>query len=179
MPAAIALTLGISVILYFWVAAIAVLSVPLERLSASQAPLSLVFQEVAGINPAAISAIAIVATLNTVLVQMTMASRVIYGMAKSGDLPGILSRVNATTSTPLIATAITVAAVLAFALALPIERLAEWTSVATLIVFACVNLSLIVIRRRAVSLVSASLIPAWVPVAGLITCLFMLATALL
>jgi amino acid transporter len=179
MPAAIALTLGISVILYFWVAAIAVLAVPLERLSASQAPLSLVFQQVAGVSPAVISAIAVVATLNTVLVQMTMASRVIYGMAKSGDLPGILSRVNAKTSTPLTATATVVAAVLVFALALPIDRLAEWTSIATLIVFACVNVSLIVLRRRVISVTPGPLVPAWVPVAGLVTCLAMLATALL
>ena len=116
------------------------------------------------------------ATLNTVLVQMTMAARVMYGMAKNGDLPEVLGRVSATTATPVIATVVAVVAVLIFALALPIERLAEWTSLATLVVFACVNSSLLVLRRRARS-PSAPLVPAWFPAAGLLTCLAMLATA--
>jgi basic amino acid/polyamine antiporter, APA family len=179
MPAAIALTLGISIVLYVWVAAIAVLAVPVEQLSASQAPLSLVFQKVADIGPTAISAIAIMATLNTVLVQMTMATRVMYGMAKNGDLPEVLGRVSARTATPIIATVVAVLAVLIFALALPIERLAEWTSLATLVVFAWVNVSLLVLRRQVKSPPAPSpLVPGWFPAAGLLTCLFMLATAI-
>jgi amino acid transporter len=180
MPLAIALTLVISVILYFWVAAIAVTAVPLEQLSASRAPLSLVFQKVAGISPAAISAIAIVATLNTVLVQMTMASRVMYGMARHGDFPQVFGRVGATTGTPLVATATAALGVLLFALALPIERLAEWTSLATLFVFALVNLSLLVVRRQARPIPpGAFVVPGWVPAAGALTCLLMMAGALL
>lgn len=180
MPRAIALTLIISVVLYFWVAAIAVLAVPPERLAASPAPLSLVFQEVAGISPAAISAIAIMATLNTVLVLMTMASRVIYGMANQGDFPRVLGRVNAATATPLVATALVVIAVLLFAVSLPIERLAKWTSLATLVVFAAVNLSLLVLRWQAAPARTGGItVPIWIPAAGLLTCLLMLAGALL
>ena len=180
MPRAIALTLVISVVLYFWVAAIAVLAVPPEQLAASQAPLSLVFQKVAGISPAAISAIAIMATLNTVLVQMTMASRVIYGMANHGDFPQVFGRVHATTATPLVATAAVVIAALLFAVSLPIEPLAEWTSLATLVVFALVNLSLLVLRRRKdLTPHHILIIPIWIPAAGLLTCLLMLAGALL
>ena len=78
---------------------------PVERLSSSPAPLSLVFREVAGISPVTINVIAIVATLNTILAQMTMAARVIYGMARHGDLPGIAGRVHPRTATPLFATA--------------------------------------------------------------------------
>jgi APA family basic amino acid/polyamine antiporter len=109
-------------------------------------------------------------------VQMTMAARVMYGMAKNEDLPEVLGRVNAVTATPVIATVVAVLAVLIFALALPIARLAEWTSLATLVVFACVNASLLVLRRQ-VDSAPAPLIPGWFPAAGLLTCLFMLATA--
>jgi len=42
---------------------------------------------------------------------------------------------NAVTATPVIATVVAVLAVLFFGLALPIKRLAEWTSLATLVVF--------------------------------------------
>jgi len=73
IPSAMILTLLISTILYVVVAAVAVTAVPIERLSSSSAPLSLVFREVAGVSPATISAIAIVATLNAILAQMTVA----------------------------------------------------------------------------------------------------------
>ena len=86
IPRAMVLTLLISSALYLAVATIAVLAVPIDTLAASPAPLSLVFRAVANISPATISVIAIVATLNTILAQMTMAARVVYGMARQGDL---------------------------------------------------------------------------------------------
>jgi amino acid transporter len=180
LPWAIALTLVISTVLYFLVAAIAVLAVPLERLATSPAPLSLVFRTLAGIDPAVISLVAIMATLNTVLVQLTMASRVIYGMARQGDLPETLGRVNAATATPLIATAIVVALSLALVLAFPLERLAEGTSLATLVVFAFVNLALMKIHRDGAPVPAGAVrVPAFVPAAGFLTCAAMIAAALL
>src|SRR5512143_3566990 len=65
LPRAMVLTLVISTTLYLAVAAIAVMAVPVGELAASPAPLSLVFRTLAGMSPAAISAIAVVATLNT------------------------------------------------------------------------------------------------------------------
>ena len=102
------LTLLISTVLYVLVAAIAVSAVSSERLASSAAPLSLVFREVAGVSPATISAIAIVATLNTILAQLTMAARVIYGLARAGSLPSVLAQVHPRTRTPLAATALVV-----------------------------------------------------------------------
>jgi APA family basic amino acid/polyamine antiporter len=66
IPRAMVLTLLISTVLYVLVAAIAVSVVAPEKLAESPAPLSLVFSAVAGISPATISVIAIVATLNTI-----------------------------------------------------------------------------------------------------------------
>jgi amino acid transporter len=79
IPRAMMLTLVISSVLYVAVAAIAVAAVPVDELAASPAPLSLVFRTLAGVSPTTISVIAIVATLNTILAQMTMAARVVYG----------------------------------------------------------------------------------------------------
>src|SRR5664280_535331 len=106
IPRAMVLTLVISTVLYVAVAAIAVAAVPVAELAASPAPLSLVFRRLAGVSPATISVIAIVATLNTILAQMTMAARVVYGLARQGDLPGFAGRVHPKTATPLIATAL-------------------------------------------------------------------------
>ena len=178
IPRAMVLTLVISTVLYVAVAAIAVAAVPVAELAASPAPLSLVFRTLAGVSPATISAIAIVATLNTILAQMTMAARVVYGLARQGDLPGFAGRVHPKTATPLIATALIVAATLALALLVPFERLAEGTSLATLVVFALVNLALLRLRHRKIHTDGLHIrVPLWVPAAGLASCLAMMAAA--
>ena len=178
IPRAMMLTLVISTVLYVAVAAIAVAAVPVAELAASPAPLSLVFRTLAGVSPATISAIAIVATLNTILAQMTMAARVVYGLARQGDLPGFAGRVHPKTATPLIATALIVAATLALALLVPFERLAEGTSLATLVVFALVNLALLRLRHRKIHTDGPHIrVPLWVPAAGLVSCLAMMAAA--
>jgi amino acid transporter len=176
IPRAMVATLVISTALYVAVAAIAVTAVPPELLAASPAPLSLVFNAVVGISPAAISLIAIVATLNTILAQMTMAARVVYGMARQGDFPRIAGRVHPKTATPVLATALIAAATIALALLVPFERLAESTSLATLAIFALVNLSLLWLRHRRVHVSGPHVhVPVWMPAAGLASCLAMMA----
>lgn len=179
IPRAMVLTLLITTILYVAVAAIAVSAVSVERLSLSAAPLSIVFREVAGVSPVTISIIAIVATLNTILAQMTLAARVVYGMARQGNLPGIVGRVYPKTATPLVATALIVVLVIALALTVPLMRLAESTSLATLLVFALVNLALLRLRHRRVQSHEPHIrIPILFPVAGFATCAAMIASAL-
>jgi amino acid transporter len=180
LPRAMVLTLVISTTLYVAVAAVAVSVVAPEKLATSPAPLSLVFNAVAGISPVTISVIAIVATLNTILAQMTMAARVIYGMARQGDLPKIAGHVHPRTATPLVATALIVVLVILLAVSVSLERLAESTSLATLAVFALVNLALLRLRLRRVHTPGPHVkVPIWVPIAGLVTCLAMVASALL
>ncbi|MFN3659415.1 MAG: APC family permease [Pseudolabrys sp.] len=183
IPRAMLLTLVVSTVLYLMVAAIAVAAVPPAVLAADPAPLSLVFRSLAGISPATISLIAIAATLNTILAQMTMAARVIYGMARQGDLPSHIGHVHPKTATPLIATALIVAGTLVLALLFPFERLAELTSLATLLVFALVNLSLIKLRRAERHIHGPHRprlrVPLWVPAVGLAVCLAMMLAAAL
>jgi APA family basic amino acid/polyamine antiporter len=179
IPRAMVLTLLISTILYVFVAAIAVTAVSVERLSSSSAPLSLVFHEVAGVSPATISAIAVVATLNTILAQMTMASRVIYGLARERSLPSLFARVHPRTRTPLLATALILVLIVPLALLVPLTLLAEITSLATLAVFAIVNLALLRLRYRGVETrVPHVSVPIWVPAIALATCAAMIAHAL-
>jgi len=179
IPRAMVLTLLISTILYVVVAAVAVTAVSIERLSTSSAPLSLVFREIAGVSPATISAIAIVATLNTILAQMTMAARVIYGLARDGDLPEILARVSPRTGTPLLATVLIVASIMPLALTASFAWLAEGTSLATLAVFALVNLALLRLRFRDVQSDTPHVtVPIWFPALGLATCIAMIGSAI-
>jgi amino acid transporter len=178
IPWAMALTLLITTVLYVLIAAIAVSAVSPAVLAASPAPLSLVFNAVAHISPATFNMIAIVSTLNTVLAQMTMTARVVYGMAEQGDLPRIAGRVDRRTGTPLIATGLVMLAVAALALSFPLERLAEGTSLVTLTIFAVVNLCLLRIRARNVASPAGHVrVPRWIPAIGLVTCMLMIVSA--
>jgi len=170
VPRAIFLTLILSTIIYFLVAAVAVLLVPVEDLRATRAPLSLVFERVTGLPSVSISAIAIVATLNGVIVQIIMASRVIYGLARQGSIPAVLGRVNALTHTPLIATAVVVAVILALALAFDVAALAEMSARFTLSIFGLVCLALFRLKLKGVAPPdNAFVVPTWVPLVGFLS----------
>jgi amino acid transporter len=178
LPYAIVLTLGITLLLYVGVALVAVAAVPVAELGASEAPLALVWQRGTGGSVRVISAIAVFATLNGALIQIVMASRVLYGLAGEGWIPAGLGRVSARTHTPLRATALVTAVVLLFALALPLVTLAEITSLLTLAIFALVNGALIVLKRRAPRIPGLFRIPAWAPWTGCLISLAAFAYAL-
>ena len=184
LPRAIFLTLAISTLLYVLVVWVALVSVGQAELAASKAPLGLVFERLTGASPRTMSAIAIVATLNGIIVQIIMASRVLYGLARQGNLPAILGAVSTATRTPLVATAFTSALVLILALALPLQHLADLTARMTLVVFALVNLSLVLIKGRErhrehagkvqAPTAAGFVAPAWVPWAGFASCVALL-----
>ena len=67
------------------------LSVDPAVLAEDEAPLALVYRETAGFSSDLISTIAVLATLNTILVQIIMVSRVVYGMADGGSMPAIFA----------------------------------------------------------------------------------------
>lgn len=179
LPLAIAITLAVSTALYILVVWVAIQSVPRAELAGSSAPLSLVFERLTGASPVLISLIAIFATVNGVIVQSLLASRVIYGMARQGTLPRALGEVNATTHTPLLATAVAVGLTLIAALALPIEKLADMTTQAMLVVFAAVNAALWMLKRRGEGGQGGITVPIWVPVAGTVSCIALLLADLL
>ena len=175
LPRALFLTLGLTALVYALVVWIAVTAVPPQELARSSAPLALVFERLTGLPLVTLSAIAVVATLNGVIVHMIMIGRVIYGLADQGNLPKVLARLNAVTHTPLLATAIGVGAILALALAVPLAGLADLTARFTLVVFATINLALIRIKsRNEVAPLGAFICPRWVPFAGLVSSVLLL-----
>ncbi len=180
LPRAIFLTLIITTGLYFLVVSIAVLLVPIPQLARAEAPLGLVFERIAGASPALISAIAIIATLNGIVVQIIMASRVMFGLARQGELPRVLGTVHRRTRTPLIATALVVALVATLALAFPLEGLAESTSRFALAIFALINAALLRIKLRGDPAPPRTfIVPLWVPAVGLLLSLAFLVNDLL
>jgi basic amino acid/polyamine antiporter, APA family len=175
LPKAIFLTWAISTVFYVLVVWVALMSVPHGDLAISAAPLSLVFQRVTGASPAAISFIAVIATTNGIIAQIIMAARVMFGLADRKLLPHFLAQISPRTQTPLIATAVVVAAVLVLASAFPLEGLAEMTSRLTLIIFAAVNGALVRFKRTVQPLPEAALtVPVYVPFVGFLLCVGLL-----
>ena len=178
LPRALFLTLGITAFLYMLVVWISVTAVPPAELAASPAPLALVFQRLTGLPLLSMSLIAVVATLNGIVVHMIMISRVLYGLAKQGNLPKSLTHVNRTTRTPLVATAIAVAGILIMTIGIPLEGLADLASRGTLVIFAGVNIALIRIKSRGDPAREGVFIcHPWVPYVGAITSILLLAVS--
>lgn len=169
MPRAIILCVIISTLLYSIVSLISVSVLTPAELSGSDAPLADVYQTATGRTPFVISVIGIFAVINGALIQLIMASRLLYGMSNKGWLPDYFKVINSRTRTPVNSTIVTVLTMIAFALGFKMVALAEFTSYLVLSVFALVNLSLIKIKQKQALSPGVSVYPMWVPVMGFIT----------
>lgn len=148
LPRAILLSLGIATTLYILVALAVVALMPAEQLADSQAPLADAARESSKQVAGALGGIALFATANTALVSMLVASRVLYGMAREGEIPKRLGALLPKRKTPWLATlvvAFVAAALLPFG---KVGVVASLSSFASLLAFAAVNVALIVLRYR-------------------------------
>jgi APA family basic amino acid/polyamine antiporter len=142
LPRAIIYTLMITMLLYVLIASIAIALPDREALTSSNAPMAVLFESVTGSSGKPIAAMAAIAMINGILVQVVMASRVLYGMAREGLAPVFLSVIDAKRRTPARAIFLVTASIAVLALTLPLVSLAQATSLVTLCVFSLVNLAL-------------------------------------
>jgi len=166
LPAAILLALFIATLIYASVSLIAVLALDPATLSESKAPLADLLSATSDIDPRIISSIGMFAIVNGALIQIIMASRIFYGMAKKGWIWSGLAKVSKKTRTPVVATWLVIVIILNLALWFPLETLAKGTSYLILIVFALVNASLISIKWSKPPAEGIINVPIWVPVVG-------------
>ena len=166
LPRAILIALAVSSALYFLVALAAVSSVSGTQLANSDAPLAFMYQQITGREPVLITLISMLAVINGALIQIIMASRVCYGMGNKRWLPAVFSQVNASTRTPVFATAAVSLLVLILALWLPLETLAKATSYFLLVVFSLINLALWRLKKDQPHPEEVLKLPLWVPVSG-------------
>lgn len=149
IPRAILLTLFISVAIYGLVATVAVAFPDRAALAASKAPLAVLFERATGISGKGIAVMAAIAMVNGILVQIMMASRVLFGMAREGMLPTAIGVLDEKRQTPLRAIILVAGAAALLALLVPLLKLAETTSLIMLVIFALVNASLFILGGRA------------------------------
>lgn len=174
--------LGIAGVVYVVVAIVAVALVPIGTLEASETPLVEVVKAGAPGLPIEqiLPFISMFAVANTALINMLMASRLIYGMAKQHVLPPVLGTVHPTRRTPWIAIVFTTAIafglilyVTAFANEKAISVLGGTTSLLLLAVFAVVNVAVLVLRKDVQADGNHFKTPTWLPVVGFVTSLYL------
>ena len=125
---------------------VAVLVDPVQ-LAASSAPLLEALEAGSLPVPAEVFALmAIVAVTNTGLLALTTASRQIYGLAEKGSIPAMLGRVGRrrTPTVAIVGVAVVVGVLVSTG---GVRELAD-TTVALLLVFTMVNITVLVLRRR-------------------------------
>lgn len=166
--------LFITGIIYVLVAISAITLVPAAELGEGETPLLKVVQAGApGFPISVFGIITMFAVANSALINMMMASRLIYGMAKENVLPPVLGHVHAKRRTPYIAilfTTLIAVALITFVGAVP--ALGGTTALLLLIVFAVVNVAVLVLRKDKVEHKHFRT-PTLVPVLGALTCTFL------
>lgn len=168
LPAAILISVSVATALYMAVAFAVMELIPMSVLSEADAPLASLVER-AGQSPHIITLISMVAVINGALVQIIMASRVLYGMARQKLLPVIFGSVHAKTQTPIVSTVFASGLVILFALLLPLKALAGLTSMTMLTIFILVNIGLMIVKKRDRK-PDTFQVPFYIPIIGALLC---------
>lgn len=178
MPIGIMGSLGISTILYILVAIVLTGIVSYTTLNVAD-PIAV------GVNSMGSSMfwlrpiikLAAIAGLSSVVLVMLMGQpRIFYSMSKDGLLPPVFSKVHPKFKTPYISTILTCFVALIIAGTLPISILGELVSIGTLLAFAIVCISIIVLRKTNPDVPRPFRTP-WVPVVpilGAFVCFYLM-----
>jgi amino acid transporter len=150
--------LGVTGLIYVLVSICAVALVPVGELAASDTPLTLVVERGAPDIPIkdVFPFISMVAVANSALINMMMASRLLYGMGKQGVIPRSLAKVHAKNQTPWMSILFTTAlsfgliAYVSYASADAVAVLGGTTALLLLGVFAIVNVAVLILRKDTV-----------------------------
>ncbi len=170
LPLAIYFSLVGAATLYVLTTVVAVTTVPLEMVADDPAPIARIIEYHDIFNPELIAIISMLAVVNSALVQIIMASRVIYGMSRLGRWNALLGELNPRTQTPVYATVLASAVVLVLATTLNLTALAGLTSAVTLVIFCAINIALIKLGDN-----KSSIVIAWI---GAILCIALLLMSL-
>ena len=161
-------------LIYVLVSISAITLVPAAELGEGETPLLKVVSAGApGFPLGVFGVITMFAVANSALINMLMASRLVYGMSREGVLPPVLGRVHASRRTPYVAIAFT--SLLAFGLITfvgGVPALGGTTALLLLGVFTIVNVTVLVLRKDKVDHQHFRS-PTILPLLGAICCAFL------
>jgi len=173
-PKVLLLGLFITGAIYLLVSVSAITLVPPAELGEGEAPLlKVVAAGAPGFPLGLFGFITMFAVANSALINMLMASRLVYGMSRERVLPPVLGRIHAERRTPHVAIAFTT--LIAFALIAfvgEVPALGGTTALLLVCVFAVTNVAVLVLRRDPVGHAHFRA-PTLIPVLGAASCVFL------
>ena len=178
LPLAILIALAVVTTIYVLVAVVAVAAQPLADFEGQDAGLSAILEAVTGNTwPATvIAAGAVISIFSVTLVVIYGQTRILFAMARDGMIPSFFHRLNPRTLTPVPATIVVATLISILGGLLPIEFLAEMTSIGTLVAFLIVSIGVMVLRRTAPDLPRGFKVPLYpiIPLASIAGCIWII-----
>ncbi|MBA8991817.1 APA family basic amino acid/polyamine antiporter [Curtobacterium pusillum] len=177
LPRAIIGSIALITALYILVAIAAVGARSWTSFSSTEASLVRIVVDVTGQPLVALvfSVGAVIAIASVVLTVLYGQTRILLTMARDGLVPKVFGRVSHRTGTPIANTLIIGVVVTIVAALVPLGELADATSIGTLVAFALVNVSVIVLRRTQPGLERSYRVPLFpvVPILGALSCVLL------
>ena len=178
LPLAILIALTVVTTLYIAVALVAVAAQPVEDFEGQEAGLAAILEDVTGSEwPATVLAAgAVISIFSVTLVTLYGQTRILFAMGRDGMVPPLFHRLNPRTLTPVPTTIIVALAVSLLAGVLPIDFLAEMTSIGTLVAFLVVSVGVMVLRRTAPDLPRGFRVPLYplTPILSIAGCIWII-----
>jgi amino acid transporter len=178
MPLAIIGALLIVTALYVAVAIVGVAAQPFKEFAGQEAGLAAILEKVTGSTwPATVLAAgAVISIFSVTLVVIYGQSRILFAMGRDGMIPSIFHKVNKRTLTPVPATLISATVIALLAGVIPINFLAEMTSIGTLVAFMVVSIGVVVLRRTQPNLARGFKVPGYpvTPILSIAGCIWII-----
>lgn len=177
VPIGIIGSLAVCTVIYILVAGVLTGIISYKELNVA-APIALAVDHIGMSWLSPIIKIGAIAGLTSVMLVLLMGqSRIFFSMAKDGLLPELFDRVHPHYQTPHLSTMVVGVAVALLAGFLPIEKLGELVSIGTLFAFVLVCGGVMVLRTTHPEMERHFRCPAspYVPVAGIVVCLSLMA----
>lgn len=178
MPLAILIALVAVTLVYVAVAVVAVGAQPAAQFEGQEAGLAAILQNVTGADwpGSVLAAGAVISIFSVTLVTIYGQTRILFAIGRDGLLPPLFHKVNPRTLTPVNNTIVVAVVVGLLAGLLPIEFLAEMTSIGTLVAFLVVSIGVIILRRTAPDLPRGFKVPGHpvVPILSILGCLWII-----
>ncbi|RGE20082.1 amino acid permease [Leucobacter sp. wl10] len=178
LPIALIAALVVVTGVYVLVALAALGAQPASEFEGQSAGLSQILENIIGASwpGTLVAAGAVISIFSVTLVVLYGQTRILFAMSRDGMAPKVFQRVNPRTMTPVVNTIIVSAAVALLAGVLPINFLAEMTSIGTLAAFTVVSVAVIVLRKREPDLERKFRVPLYpvVPILSIIGCLWII-----
>jgi APA family basic amino acid/polyamine antiporter len=178
MPMAILIALVTVTSLYILVTVVAVAAQPAAGFENQEAGLSAILEDVTGSTwPATLLAAgAVISIFSVTLVVLYGQTRILFAMSRDGMLPELFHRVNPRTLTPIPNTVIVAVVIALLAGLIPINFLAEMTSIGTLVAFLVVSIGVMVLRRTHPDLPRGFRVPLYplTPILSILGCIWII-----